>query len=52
MLSISDFPERSKESISRFRANFKEISESQILTYHMTRPHIELKLAIFKTCSD
>ena len=28
--SISDVPERFKESISRFPANFKEISESQI----------------------
>ena len=28
--SISDVPERFKESVSRFPANFKKISESQI----------------------
>ena len=30
IFSISDVPERFKESISRFPANFKKISESQI----------------------
>ena len=30
VFSISYVPERSKESISRFPANFKKISESQI----------------------
>ena len=30
ILSISDVPERFKELISRFQANFNEISESQI----------------------
>ena len=30
IFSIFDVPERFKESISRFPANFKEISESQI----------------------
>ena len=49
---FSDVPERFKESISRFPANFKEISESQFLTYHVTRSPIWLKLAILKTCSD
>ena len=47
---ISDVPERFKESLSRFPANFKKISKSQIFDLSVTRPHIELKLAIFKTC--
>ena len=35
IFSISDVPEWSKESICRFPANFKEISESQI--FHLSR---------------
>ena len=41
--SVSDVSARFKESISRFPANFKKISESRIF---------DLNLAIFKTCSD
>ena len=55
IFSVSDVSERFKESISRFPTNFKKISEKvkvEFLTYHVTRPIIELKLAIFKTYSD
>ena len=55
IFSVSDVTERFKESISRFPANFKKIGESRIFdlsSYHVTRPLKELKLAIFKTCSD
>ena len=53
IFSIPDVPERFKESISWFPANFKKISESQIFDLdHVTRPHIELKLAVFETCSN
>ena len=49
IFSVSDVTERFKESISRFPANFKKIGESRIFD---PSPLIELKLAIFKTCSD
>ena len=44
IFSVSDVSERFKESISRFPANFKKISEKvkvEFLTYHVTRPLIE-----------
>ena len=55
IFSVSDVSEQFKGSISRFPTNFKKISETvkvELLTYHVTRPIIELKLANFKTCSD
>ena len=49
--SVSDVLERFKESISRFPANFKKISESRI--FDLSRdPTSQLKLAFSKTCSD
>ena len=38
IFSISDVPERFKESISRFPANFKGISESQIFDLSRDQP--------------
>ena len=49
MISISDVPERFKELISPFPVKSVKV---KLLIYHVTRPQIELKLAIFKTCSD
>ena len=53
IFSVSDVSERFKESISRFPANFKKVSESRI--FDLSRDptsHIELKLTFSKTCSD
>ena len=35
-----------------FQRISRQSAKVKFLTYHVTRPHIELKLAIFKTCSD
>ena len=45
IFSISDVPERFQR-ISRKSVGVK------FLIYHVTRPLVELKLALFKTCSD
>ena len=54
IFSVSDVSERFKESNQYL--GFQRISRKSVkvefLTYHVTRPIIELKLAIFKTCSD
>ena len=50
VFSIFDVPERFKESISWFPANFNFSRKSvkvKFLTYHVTRPHIELKFKPF-----
>ena len=52
IFSVSDVSERFKESISRFPANFKKISESRIFDLSRDSTSIELKLAFSKTCSD
>ena len=52
IFSVSDVSERFKESISRFPANFKKISESRIFDVSRDPTSLELKLAISKTCSD
>ena len=53
IFSVSDVSERFKEDqyLGLQRISRKSV-KVEFLTYHVTRPIIELKLAIFKTCSD
>ena len=42
----------SKNQYLGFQRISRKSVKVEFLTYHVTRPLIELKLAIFKTCSD
>ena len=42
----------SKSQYLGFQRISRKSVKVEFLTYHLTRPFIELKLAIFKTCSD
>ena len=48
IFSISDVPERFKESISRFPVNFKEISESQIFDLSRDQTSHRAKISHFQ----
>ena len=48
IFSISDVPERFKESVSRFPANFKKISESQIFDLSRDQTSHRAKISHFK----
>ena len=48
IFAISDVPERFKESISRFPANFKGISESQIFDLSRDQPLHRAKISHFQ----
>ena len=52
LFSIFDVPERFKESKSRFPANFKKISESQIFDLSRDQTSHRTKISHFKTCSN
>ena len=46
------FQNGSKNQYLGFQRISRKSVKVEFLTYHVTRPIIELKLAIFKTCSD
>ena len=46
------FQDGSKNQYLGFQRTSSKSVKVKFLTYHVTRPHIELKLAIFKICSD
>ena len=54
IFSVSDVsePNGSKNQYLGFQRISRKSVKVEFLTYHVTRPIIELKLAIFKTCSD
>ena len=46
------FQNSSKDKYQGFQRISRKSVKVELLTYHVTRPIIELKLANFKTCSD
>ena len=46
------FQNGSKNQYLGFQRISRKSVKVKFLNYHVTRPQIELKLAIFKTCSD
>ena len=46
------FQNGSKNQYLGFRRISRKSVKVKFLTSHVTRPHMELKLAIFKSCSD